>query len=295
MAAWRELVRITRRNGVAALAVVGAALAAIGATTAGCGTSSTVDPVAQAATVTGQTHGAQLAGTFTFTLPAGGQTLTMPASGVFDFSGKRGKIVLDMSRLSALAGGRVAFGTIEERVVYPTIYMRAAFLTKALPGHQQWVKIDLAQASKRLTGVNLSQLTTQSTPGDQLQQLRASGNAHRVGTDTIRGVATTHYRATVDLHKLPGRVPPSQRQAVQQGVNRLVSLTGTSTYPVDVWIDAQHHVRRQSMSMSLKLPTTGQRMSFSVNMEFFNFGVKPAITAPPANQVFDATGSIPSQ
>lgn len=292
MLAGFRVVRITRRK-VAALAGA-AVLAAAGAASAGCGTSSTVDPVAQAATVTGQTHGAQLAATFTFTLPGSGQTITMPASGVFDFGGRRGQLTLDMSQLSGLTGGKVGLGRIEERVLYPVVYMRAPFLAKSLPGGKQWFKIDLAAAAKRATGLDLSQLTTQSTPGDQLQQLRASGGAHRVGTDTIRGVATTHYRGNVDLHKLADRVPAAQRQATEQDVNRLIKLTGASGYPFDVWIDAQHRVRRMAFSMSLKLPTTGQQMSYAVKMDFFNYGTTANIAAPPADQVYDATGSLPT-
>jgi len=270
-----------------------AAVALVAAAASGCGASSTVDPVADAAQVTGLTRGAQVSMTLTMTLPTG-QTVMTPGVGAFDFRGRRGRLSFDFSSLSSLTGGRLggAHPTLRELIVYPDIYMRAPFLTKSLPGGKQWLKIDVQAAARRLTGVDPTQLSMQNGPGDQLQQLRAASAAHVVGRDVVRGVATTHYHGTVDLRRLPDRLPAAQRAAARQGIDRLIALTGSSSYPVDVWVDAHRRILRERQSMSLKV--NGQRVQMTIAMDLFDYGTQVAVTPPPASQVFDATSAVPA-
>src|SRR5947209_11025683 len=270
-----------------------AAVALVAAAASGCGASSTVDPVADAAQVTGLTRGAQVSMTLTMTLPTG-QTVMTPGVGAFDFRGRRGRLSFDFSSLSSLTGGRLggAHPTLRELIVYPNVYLRAPFLTRSLPGGKQWLKIDVQAAARRLTGVDPTQLSTQNGPGDQLQQLRAASGAHVVGRDVVRGVATTRYHGTVDLRRLPDRLPPAQRAAARQGIDRLIALTGSSSYPVDVWVDAHRRILRERQSMSLKV--NGQRVQMTIAMDLFDYGTQVAVTAPPASQVFDATSAVPA-
>ena len=60
----------------------------------------------------------------------------------------------------------------------------------------------------------------------------------KVGTETLDGVETTHYTATLDPAKIPNGA-------------RLQKLTGASYQPVDVWIDSDDHVRRLHMAYSM--------------------------------------------
>jgi hypothetical protein len=266
----------------------------------GCGTGAT-DPVAQAATLTSQVPGSRVAMTISLSIPGAG-AFSIPGTGVFDLRHRSGRLDLDFSKLAALAGGRLGRAgdaTVEERIVYPDLYIRAPFLSRSIPGGKRWIKLDLAAAGRRLLGANPTQLLTQNSPADELEQLRAtSGDVHRVGADTVRGVRTTHYRATLDLRKLPDRLPAARRAQARQLVNRLIQLTGTSTVPVDVWVDARRLVRRMRVAYSFR-PTTGQTTSrpvgLGVTIDFFDFGAKRAIEPPPSGQVFDATNSVSGQ
>ena len=292
----RKAAARTRLRLVAALAAL-VALATVAAAVSGCGATSTVDPVAQAATLTGQTSGTDATMNIAITVPNTGQSVTLPGTGYFDMRGRRGELTFDLSKLSALAGGRLGSGAqakMQEIYVYPDIYVGSPALAKSIPGGKKWLKVNVQQAARQVLGGDPSSLTSQQSPSDSLRNLRAVSNLQRVGTETIRGVQTTHYRGTVDLHKLPKLVPPSERAATSQQVNTLISRTGASSYPVDVWVDAQKLVRRMHLAYSMKIPSAGatEHVSFAMTMDLFNFGVKRAVVPPPASDVFDASGLL---
>jgi hypothetical protein len=106
-----------------------------------------------------------------------------------------------------------------------------------------------------------------------------SSDVTTVGPDTIRGVATTHYHALLDLGKAidQAKVPPSLRPSLKQAL----SLFGNeSSIPVDIWVDAASRVRRLTETMNL--PGVG---AFSTTIDLYDFGVPVNVVAPPADQV----------
>lgn len=275
-----------RRSGFAAWAV---GAVAIGLVVTGCGSAgSSVDPVAAAADATGSTAGSDFSMTISENLPSLGN-VPFSATGSEDFRGKRAQFTFDLSRLAALSKGQLPAGaTMRAVLVYPNMYMSGPLFARALPAGKQWLGINLNEAAQR-AGINLGQLSQlgQSDPGQYLQQLKASGgDVTKVGTDTVRGVRTTHYKTTIDLKRLVDRAPASQRAAARQSVDRLTQLTGSSSYPVEVWIDTAHRVRRERFTESLNV--SGQHATLVGTVDLFNFGPKPNIKAPPAGEVVDA-------
>ena len=105
----------------------------------------------------------------------------------------------------------------------------------------------------------------------------------------VDGVQTTHYRAELSLEHLVGAVPSVDRGAVQQALSTIEQATGTDEIPVDVWIDAQHLVRRIEMSMDLSA-STGQTMSETVKVDLSDYGPQHQPAIPPAGEVQDLSG-----
>ena len=103
----------------------------------------------------------------------------------------------------------------------------------------------------------------------------------------MRGVATTHYRATVDLRRYPDLVTGAQRGAAGASVERLIAQTATGTVPVDIWIDEDELVRRVSQKLSLKTP--GGPTVIEQRFEFYDFGTAVHIAVPAADEVTDVT------
>jgi hypothetical protein len=284
----RERVRSRRRLRRSGIGEVGlpVALAAllIGLTAgalAGCGASRAVDPVAQAAKATTRVSGAR--STIAGAMVVAGHRIVISGTGFMDLRGQRG--VFDFQ--VRVRGRSIA---ARELLVHRTIYMTASFLRGKLPHGKTWMKIDIARAAKA-QGVDLAALQSPGggSPQDQLQYLLASTHASNVGSETVRGVHTTHYHTTVDLNQLPRQVPPARRAATETSVRNLQKLTHTSTIPIDVWIDRHHLVRRERAAFSMTLQGHPARTDFT--FELYDFGTRFAATPPPANQVYDATGA----
>jgi LppX/LprAFG-like lipoprotein len=100
-------------------------------------------------------------------------------------------------------------------------------------------------------------------PGDGLAGLEVPTNDFRVvGSESLRGVATTRYAGTVDV---------TEQTSPTDGVDR------PSKIPVEVWLDDQQFVRKYQLSAQADDST----MSSAV--EFYDFGTPVQIEAPPAS------------
>jgi hypothetical protein len=262
--------RVTPR--LAALAVagvlVGGALAVALSSGGGGGQGG---PVALAASVTNREPGFKF--DMTVSATAAGQTTSLQASGAFSTG----------PPLSGSLDATVGATTVNERIVGSDVYIQTAlsggkWLHSTLPGA-------LGTGSSSSGDTEL----TSADPGQTLQYLRAAGTVTDLGPATIAGVATTHYHADIDLSRYASTLPASQQAAAAQGVQSYEQLTGSTTLPMDVWIDGSNLVLQIQFSFSL---TGGTSASFTMN--FSDYGSQPAVSAPPAADVIDATPSPPA-
>ena len=167
-------------------------------------------------------------------------------------------------------------------MLYPVTYLRFAGLP--LPTDKSWIKVDLEKAANAL-GVKLPQLQLgggNPSPADALAQLRGSKDAKKLGTATIDGVNTTHYRVTIDLDRALARATPEQRKACKELV-RAAKRNGVDVAPThaDVWIGDDDLVRRFSETIG----SVG-----SITMTFSDYGAPVQIEAPPADETLDLEG-----
>lgn len=266
-------------------AVLALALLAFAAGLTACGgVTKTVDPVAAAATKT-QDSGGYKAAT-TVTVSAAGKQLTMTGHG--SFASNRGEMDMDLGGLlGALGGGSGADSTM--KAIYLTeggdhvMYLNLAFLSSMLPGGKSWIRIDLEKAGKA-AGIDVNQLMSGAgqNPSDSLALLRTHGDFSEVGTEKLDGVDTTHYHGTVDLQKAA-----AASGAGSDAIKRILELGGPSQYPVDVWVDDAGYVRQYETSYDQT--SNGSPMSMSMKVEIGDYGTNVDVTAPPADQTFDAT------
>jgi hypothetical protein len=231
------------------------------------------------------------------------QPLAMTARGVADNAGHRMRMTIDMSKFAAAVGGGGAnpadwrgteIGDLANgRLV---VYMSLPYLRRLTPGRKPWIKMDLDAIGKRLN-VDFSQLTNLSVnPAQMLDWLRAtSGSITNVGTETVGGVRTTHYHATVDLAKYPRLVPPSRRAAMRRTVDALTKLAHVKTFPVDAWVGADGLVRK--LQLAIRETVGGQPLEVATALRFHDFGTPVRVALPPAAQTADisklAAGGTP--
>jgi len=178
---------------------------------------------------------------------------------------------------------------MDERILGTTIYMRSAVLSQSIPDSRPWLKLDLERFGKQ-QGIDFAALMDSGTsdPTQVLTYLDATSHTVvNLGHATVDGVATTHYHADIDLSKamrvMVARAPAGQRKAVRSTYRNLLQETGTTSYPVDVWVDADGYVRE--MHMSVPMPVS--QSSMDMTMKLSHFGAPVHITPPPASQVTD--------
>jgi hypothetical protein len=111
--------------------------------------------------------------------------------------------------------------------------------------------------------------------------LRGEGaKIQKLGPARLGGVATTHYRVTVDVAK-----------ALEKKGLTSPLLAGLASQmhkiPENVWIGRDGLVRR--VQLSYRFSSNGQRAHIAVTMDMYDYGAHIRIAAPPSGDVFDAT------
>jgi hypothetical protein len=204
-----------------------------------------------------------------FTLSASGVSGT--GSGVFNGGKERsGQFTMNLT-----SSGRQI--SIDSVIDGNTIYLRSPLISQRLPGGKEWVKIDLQKAAKAANANLNGLLETNPSPGGALAYLQGSTAIKKVGSETVGGSPTTHYHVVVDLQQAAGRASGSDKDALEQAIK----ATGSSTQPVDVWVDSQGYVRK----LDVQSQASGQ--SADLTMEMHDFGAPVPITAPATNDVVD--------
>jgi hypothetical protein len=171
-----------------------------------------------------------------------------------------------------------------ERAIGTTIYMKMPFLTADIPGGKPWLKLDLEAAGKT-QGMDFGSLMNSGSqnPATILAFLQGvSSNVQNQGTETIDGVQTTHYHATVSPQRMLARLAKKDPKAVST-YRKALSLTGMGDEPVDVWVDGGGLLRRETLHADM--PALNGSMDFT--MDLSDFGVAVNVTAPPASQTTD--------
>lgn len=210
---------------------------------------------------------------------------TFAGEGEFAFKTERGRLELDLGPLG-LAGASNTDVLLDGDLVYLK-------LGAALPGLKQrpWVRIDLGTLKAgQGDGIEALRQLRANDPRAVINELRgATGDAAKVGTETVRGTATTHYRTTVDLDKAAAASPAAVRDDLAEVARQL----GTSKLAMEAWLDVEGRIRRLQYTIDLadldedapaKRTGTGKVVA---TLELYEFGVEVAAEPPPADQTTD--------
>jgi hypothetical protein len=136
-----------------------------------------------------------------------------------------------------------------------------------------WVSVDLERAGEAASGIAGS--FGSNDPAESLSALEgvSEDGIENLGTESVRGVETTHYRATVDL----GEALENAGEIVdREAFERYLEELGDETARYDIWLDADGVIRK----MGYDMPMAGVNAVIAV--EFYDFGEAelPAIPAP---------------
>jgi len=211
-------------------------------------------PIADAAERTAKSPGARLAGTGSITMD--GHQLSMQFSGEYDGRADRSLMRMQMNAPEApqVAAMMNPFIAIQDGLVS---YFSTPAFNGRLPGGKSWMKIDASDFA------GAPEQGSATDAGALLDQLRAVGaEAQELGTEPVRGAPTTHYQAVIEADG------------------------GDTT--VGVWVDRNQRIRRLLTNAPFNLPGEAPAM-MAIQLEFYDFGIEPAIDPPPASATLDAT------
>ncbi len=97
-----------------------------------------------------------------------------------------------------------------------------------------------------------------------------TGSTRRVGTETVRGVSTTHFRANIAPDNAAREIDDEDRR---EGIIRVLQTLGADdeVLPADVWIDKDRLVRRVSYGLKQQQDRVNSFRT-TITTEYFDIG-----------------------
>lgn len=216
----------------------------------------------------------------------GAERFSVTADGLTDFITGDGELTMHFTG----AASQLSRGDTEMRTVDGVVYMHRPESPGNALGGGKWLKtLDLGNPG--FPGVG------QSNPSQFLAYLETvSDGVKKVGSEAIRGVVTTHYKASIDLGKAfdASDAPPTLRDDLRDVFERV--SRSTPPMPADVWVDGNGLARRVKIEMDLgALLGDGAgdgAPTMSMSMDLYDFGVPVHVVAPSADETTDLGSAL---
>ncbi|MEU6453003.1 DUF1396 domain-containing protein [Streptomyces sp. NPDC047065] len=194
------------------------------------------------------------------------------------------KPTLAMSmKMTALdqGGGQSA----EIRLVDKAMYIGGgAEAAKEMDG-KSWMKFDLSALGA--DGEELDQLGSASqadkNPATESTFLTGAEDVEKVGTETVDGVKTTHYKGTItlaDLEKTLADEDEATREKRQKSLEQYEKM-GLDKLTMDMWIDGDEHTKQ------FRMRGDAAKGPLDMTVTFLGFNEPVKVAAPPAKDTMD--------
>lgn len=284
-----SVLRFTRGNRVIGTAAVSVAAVL---TLSGCNGSDGAAAVDQLSPVAAIQKVADNASTdsATYTVELAGQGVSVKGAGAYrGGDNPAAQMAFDSMKV---AGFSMPAGT-EFRLVGDVMYLKSS-KGGLIPGvgDGSWVKIPMGDVKAEGNSVGGLDLTMMN-PADELKKMLDTQDVTKVGTETVDGAKTTHYRATVDstgtgtvTEKKTESSDELSRQLEEQLSNSIKESMGlTKPVVVDAWVDGDYHARK----LQVTLPFLDE---MTMTMRFAHFGEDVTIEAPADAKELDLSGML---
>lgn len=205
--------------------------------------------------------------------------VTGSISGTFQAQTKP-SLALNVNMNTLKVAGHTLPGGMQELLAGNTLYIKMSVLSQELG--KPWVEIPLSEMQKD-TGIDFTQLFQQVETSDPLvetQMFTSAKNVREVGTQNIGGVETTHYTGSFAIAAGVAKLPADMHALVSREIQTL----GMSQVHFNVWIDAQHVVRK------IEVTEPGSKESATVSMQITGLGQQVKIAVPPKSE----TANLPA-
>ncbi|MEU3980209.1 DUF1396 domain-containing protein [Streptomyces sp. NPDC026672] len=208
---------------------------------------------------------------------------TMPEAGTV-----RGEASMSVKPLamSMRMSSSKASEEVELRLVDQALYVNGgAEAAKEMDG-KSWIKFGASElgADGGAPGAgSLGAGQANQNPATESTFLTGSKDVKKVGTETVEGVKTTHYKGTVDLADLRTALKGGDqdtRERRQKSLEQYEKM-GVETLTMDMWIDGGNHTKRFRMNSAT------EKGPLDMTITFLDYNKPVTVDAPPAKDTVD--------
>jgi hypothetical protein len=196
-----------------------------------------------------------------------GQNVSFSGDGAFSYTTKEGTFTFTIGGVPGAPTTKLV-----ELITRGSLYVQ-------VPGQPGFYKLALAD----LVGTSLAE---SSDPTYSLQTLAGVEGVTKVGTDTVRGAKTTHYKGTIDTDKALAELDGFVKDLAASAFSK----SDLKKLPFDAWVDDQGRMRK--LVQNVTITVQGQKADVESTIELYDFGTKVSVTPPPASEVHDGAAIL---
>ena len=201
------------------------------------------------------------------------------STGAVDGARRRADISYDLSFL-ARSSSNANPDSLKGRVVLAgdNAFATGPAIVARLPAGRTWVEITIDQVSDSGSFADLGAVD----PVRPVDQLRAVvGKTEVLGTETVDGVQTKHYRTHIDYRLYVSLVPRNRRASLEKGLAKLARILSGTRFPLEAWIAPDGTIRR------VKGILEGHGLKVEYTLDLTAIGKPVRITQPARIRVLD--------
>ncbi|MFC3576827.1 DUF1396 domain-containing protein [Streptomyces yaanensis] len=175
--------------------------------------------------------------------------------------------------------------SVEIRLVDKAMYINGgAEAAKELDG-KIWMKFDLAAMGmdKQLNTNQFGGGQADQNPAQESTFLTGSKHVTKVGTETVDGVKTTHYKGDVTLEDMRAslkNLDKATREQREKSLDRFEKM-GADKMTMDMWIDGSDHTKQ------FRMRGEAGKGPLDMTITFLDFNKPVTVTAPAAKDTAD--------
>ena len=242
---------------------------------------------------------ARFEGRFTVRSGPGGDapdTYDLVIAGAYDLDADASELTMDMSELleaaAAAESDQIPAGFdafLSEPIQIITIgddgWIKWGLLGMFTGEADAWLALGPDDIDTTTEGFGFS--SSSGDPTALLESLEAAeAELTEVGTETVRGVETTHWRALVDLETLAEDASTEERAELEAQFGDL----SQSAFPVDLWLGVDDgYLYRYRLDLASEAFFDGgeEIEAATMTFEFYDYGADVGIAPPPASEIID--------
>ncbi|MEU6094046.1 DUF1396 domain-containing protein [Streptomyces sp. NPDC047079] len=178
-------------------------------------------------------------------------------------------------------------GPVEIRLVDKAMYIGGgAGAAKVMDG-KHWIKFDLAAmgADKQLNMDQMGAGQAGQNPAQDSTFLTSSKHVTKVGSETVDGVKTTHYKGDLTLADMRAylktqKLDKATLERREKSLDQYAKM-GADKMTMDMWIDGSDHTKQ------FRMRGDAAKGPLDMTITFLDYNKPVTVTAPPAKDTAD--------